>query len=160
MTLGPSTIGLALLGLLVISPTGATEPGFEPSRDQAPNPIYFFFSPEAPGSDKLAQEVVRLANEATPHATPIRPVLLLEDFGSLSQPSRHASLIRALKILGKANGRGLDIPLYDEEGLRLAKSWGIRTLPAIVLIRKGRAHVFEGSGIDPSDLKDLGRCKQ
>ena len=104
-------------------------------------------------------EVVRLAKEANSGMTPIRPVLLLEKFTTLSRPSRHPSLIRALKILEKANGRGLDIPLYDEEGLRLAKSWGIRTLPAIVLVRKGRAHVFEGSRADPSELKDLGRCK-
>jgi len=45
----------------------------------------------------------------------------------------------------------------DEEGLQKAKQLGIRRLPAVAVVRGGRAHVATGTD---ADVKELLRCSK
>jgi hypothetical protein len=47
--------------------------------------------------------------------------------------------------------------VYDEEALRLAAAWKIERLPAAALVRGGRAHVVQGTGLDLDSLLRCGR---
>jgi hypothetical protein len=68
------------------------------------------------------------------------------------------ALIGTLKELEAGGKPGtLDIPLYDEEGLALAEHWEIRSVPAYVLVTRGRAHRMLGGS---ADLEALWECKK
>ena len=55
-------------------------------------------------------------------------------------------LTRTLRALGDPGT--LRIPLYDEEGLALAEQWKLRSVPAFVMVARGRAHRALGSEAD------------
>jgi hypothetical protein len=130
-----AVLSLALLGMKAPSPPG----------DGVPNVLYFFTTPEAEGGPEgatCAKEFVRRHSRSIR----LRPVLLARDFTLLRSVSEKSPVFRTIKALEAGEKPGsLNIPLYDEEGLRLAETWDVRTVPAFVLVRNGRAHRMAGS---------------
>jgi hypothetical protein len=47
--------------------------------------------------------------------------------------------------------------VVDEEGLEKAKQLGVRRLPAVAVVRSGRAHVATGA---QADVQELLRCSK
>lgn len=139
----PATLGLLCAGL-VGSGGGAADP------EKAPT-LYLFLSRDAPGAGEVARRVVDFILERK-GAVSLRPVLLVEDFATVGRLDEKSALFVALRELGRLSKDGLDIPLYDEEGLDLARSWKVRRLPALVLVAGGRAHAAAGSGVRPQDV--------
>ena len=142
---------LALGGVLLGAGSGKASDPVEPAR------LYFFFSPESPDAPALARKATELQRELRLKNIPLRPVLLLQDFRSLSRVTRYPSFVKTLQVLQGPKRGGLDIPLFDPEGLKMAKAWGLTILPAIVLVRNGKAHVLEGSHSDPHSVRNCHR---
>jgi hypothetical protein len=119
--------------------------------------LYFFTTPEAEGGSDGARRVIAFTKK-NPGQVKLRPVLLAHDWKLLQTLTERSPLTRTLKELeaGSKPG-GLDIPLFDEEGLRLAERWQVRTVPAFVLVRGGRAHRTAGAS---SDLEELWECSK
>jgi hypothetical protein len=129
-------LSLALLGMKAPSP---------PGDGVVPNVLYFFTTPEAEGGPDgatCAKEFVRRHSRSIR----LRPVLLAQDFTLLRSVTEKSPVFRTIRALEAGEKPGsLNIPLYDEEGLRLAETWDVRTVPAFVLVRDGRAHRMAGS---------------
>lgn len=96
--------------------------------------------------------VLALAVPATAGATPRRaedpPTLYF--FFSPRAPSGAEAARRAALFLQANAGkiRFRPVLLVDEEGLRLAVSWELRSVPAFVLVRQDRAHRTLGPQAD------------
>lgn len=117
--------------------------------------LYFFFSPENPFSPAAAKTASAIATTQKGRIK-VRPVLLVEDWAAWKRPTEDAPLYLTVKALGGANGPpGLNLPVYDVEGLHLARAWNLSRLPAFVLVAQGKAHVVYGTRLD---LDDLARC--
>jgi len=144
------TFFIGLLALTVLA--GAAQA--QPSKGQ--HTLYFFFTPETPGQAELARSVVDYVL-ARKGAVLLRNVLLVEDFGALGRVKEQSPFTKALKELGRISGGPLDLAVYDEEGLAIAKSWKIRRLPTLVLVAEGKAHIATGSRSKPQDLEE---CRQ
>ena len=116
--------------------------------------LYFFFTPSALEAPAAARRAVSFVREHKGRVR-LRLVLLLKDFNYLAKLRKKDRLYQAVKEL---QGLGkLDIPLYDEEGFKLAERWKIRSVPAFVLVHSGRAHVSSGASVK---LEDLLGCKE
>lgn len=116
--------------------------------------LHFFFTPEcgdAPVAARRAKAFV-LENRGKVR---LRPVLLIRDFGRLARTEAGGAFQVAMKELGELGP--LDIPPYDEEGLRLAEHWKVNSVPAFVLVARGRAHRVLGGR---SDLGEVFRCEK
>ncbi len=128
-----------------------------PARESGPEAatLYFFTTPEAEGGPEGARRamdfVLRHAGELR-----LRPVLLAKDFRTLRSLTEASPLTKTLRELGKGSKPGmLDLPLYDEEGLRLAELWELGTVPSFVLVRGNRAHRISGAA---ANLELLWEC--
>lgn len=118
--------------------------------------LWFFFSPSAKG---LAREAQALGAFLTEHPEVVlRPCLLVKDWKDVAQPgSDLADTIAALRAL---SGSLFSLPLWDEEGLRLARALGIERLPAYALLdapeKSGprKARLAYGKG---ANLQELAR---
>ena len=128
-------------------------PQAPPKREEPPRTLYYFFSPTAAGSVDGAKRAVGFI-KAQKLQTRLRPVLLLEDFSVIRKVEESSPLTKTLKELQTLGP--LDIPLYDEVGLDLAVRWGIRSVPAFVLVAHGRAHRASGPLVK---LEELLECK-
>jgi hypothetical protein len=124
-----------------------------PSRGEAERTLYFFFSPDSLGQEELARNVVEYVRAAK-GAVKLRSVLLVGDFAALGKVQDPSPFTTCLKEMVRLTGGPLDLSLYDEEGLALARAWQIKRLPALVLVSKGRAHVAMGSRARPHDLEE------
>ena len=101
--------------------------------------VWVFFSPGAP-------EAARILGEAKGQR--VRAVLLVERyFGSREVAAPFLATIQAAG----------EVRVVDEEGRKKARELGIRRLPAVAVVRGGRAHVAAGSGVD---VKELLRCSK
>ncbi len=98
---------------------------------------WVFFSPDSPDAAPLFARLRGLR---------VRPVLLVERYFGEREP-----LPAFLSTVGAAG----EVRVVDEEGLRQAERLGIRNLPAVALVRGGRAHVACG---DRVDVEELLRC--
>lgn len=147
LTLGKLALAIGAIGLMGSS---APTPG-----DSETNVLYFFTTPESeagPTGARRAKDFVA----KHPGRVRLRPVLLAKDFGLLRSVTESSPLYRCIKELEAGSKPGaLDIPLFDEEGLRLAESWGVRSVPAFVLVRGGRAHQTAGAS---ANLEALWEC--
>jgi hypothetical protein len=140
-----------LMGLLtLVAPTTGPQP--EP-RGAGDRTLYFFFSPEASGQAELARRVVDYVLERKVEVQ-LRTVLIVVDFGAFGRIHEGSPFTQALKELGRFSSGSLDLAIYDEEGLALARSWKLKKLPALVLVAGGRAHVAMGSRVRPEDLEE------
>jgi hypothetical protein len=114
--------------------------------------LYFFFTPDLASGAAAARRITDFV-KASGTRIRVRPVVLIERYGGLGKleaSSPFTGTLRELQVQGP-----LDIPLYDPEGLKLAEVWGIRTVPAFVLVCRGRAHAVLGSG---AGLKGMLEC--
>lgn len=147
-------VRLACIGWIGLSVLGASE---HPAGScGAPATLFFFFTPEAPGGPRAALLARRFLARHEKDVR-IRPVLLAQDFRALRTLTEESPLYRTLKELESGSRPGsLDLPLYDEEGLELSERWDVRSVPAFVLVREGRAHRTIGSS---PDLEHLWECK-
>jgi hypothetical protein len=119
--------------------------------------LYLFFSPDNPFSPAAAKTLSAVAR-GEKGKIKVRPVLLVEDWAAWKKPTEDAPLYRTIRELGGSGGPpGLGLPVYDLEGLRLARTWKLSRLPAFVLVAQGKAHVVYGTRLD---LEELLRCGQ
>lgn len=142
----------ARAAILVLGTFGAL---VAPGRDKPEATLYFFVTPEAEGGPEGAASAMRFVTTHAPQVK-LRPVLLAQDFKVLGTITEECPLYRTIKALEK-DGKpgGLNIPLYDEEGLALAMRWDIKRVPAFVLVRKGHAHAMAGAY---AELERLWEC--
>jgi len=141
-----------LLGLLIAPGAGAeAQPPSGAGRT-----LYFFFAPDSPGQAELARSAVDYVLGKT-GAVNLRSVLLVGDFAALGKVKEESPFTKSLKELSRISGGPLDLAIFDDEGLALAKAWKIERLPAVVLIAEGRAHIATGSCSRPQDLEE---CRQ
>lgn len=145
----------AVLGLL-----GAAGAPADDAAVKAPlnGTLFFFFSRTDPLSLAAAKSLGGLAAAPKGGGVRIRPVLLIEDWKAWKRPTEESPLFRTVRELGGGkNGPGVNIPVYDAEGLTLARAWRLNRLPAFVLVSHGKAHVVYGTRID---LADLSGCER
>jgi hypothetical protein len=145
---------LGVLGLLAAGVGGPfiTPQAIPKGRESLPT-LYYFFSPSAPGSLDGARRAVAF-RKGEKGQIKLRLVLLLDDFSVIRKVEEGSSFYKTLKELQSQGS--LDIPLYDEEGLELAERWGIRSVPAFVLVAHGRAHRALGPTVN---LEELLECR-
>ena len=124
--------------------------GKGPIREEDPGKgtLYFFFS-EKTASAAAAAHVVSMFLRGHPDQVILRPALLVEDWTHLGKVTEDSPLFQTVRQLG------VQIQVYDEDALRLATAWRIVRLPAVALVRGGRAHVVQGAA---ADLESLWSC--
>lgn len=137
------------VALLAFSPP----PGAAKSAEAAPI-LYLFLSPDAEGAAAAARSAAQFMRKKRGEVR-LRPVLLVDDFAALGRVGEEAPLYQATKELRSLGP--LEIPLYDEEGLALSERWKIRSVPAFVLVRDGKAHVASGSRVDLETLMECAK---
>lgn len=150
MTARTLMVGAALVpALLGMSPQ---------ERGAAARPVrelWVFFSHAETDLKMDLQSISRLKREGIPFV--LRPCFLVEDFGALKKVKEvHVANVKAL---GELAGEGFRLPLLDEEGLAMARAFGIERLPAFCLFDPPtrRAHVVYGRG---ARLSEVFRCEQ
>ena len=99
--------------------------------------VWVFCSPDAPDAARI---LAQLKGER------VRPVLLVERYFGDRAPSE--AFLSTVQAAG-------ELRACDDEGLRKARELGIRRLPAVAVVRRGRAHVASGAGVD---VRELLRC--
>lgn len=144
---GIVSLALGFPGLLTLPQSGP-----KPKADG--RTLYFFFTPESGGAAEGARKAVEYV-KARRDQVRLRPVLLVSKFEGVGKLDDKSPLYLALKEL-QALGT-LDIPMYDEDGLRLAEAWEVRSVPTFVLVAAGRAHRAVGPRANLNELTD---CKQ
>jgi hypothetical protein len=144
-----------LAAVLFLAGVETPEPRPQAAGDPASGMLYLFFSPDNPFSPAAAKTASAIAI-AQKGKVRVRPVLLVEDWTAWKKPTEDAPLYRTIRELGGQSGPpGLGLPIYDLEGLRLARAWNLSRLPAFVLAAQGKVHVVYGTRLD---LEDLARC--
>ena len=139
--------------VLAIAGTGIMGSSATPDTDV----LYFFTTPESEAGPAAVRRAKAFVAKHAGHVK-LRPVLLAKDFSLLRTVTETSPLYRTIKELEVGSKPGaLDIPLFDEEGLRLADLWGVRSVPAFVLVRGGRAHRTAGAA---SNLEELWECSR
>ena len=101
--------------------------------------VWVFFSPDSPDATRLFEQA---------KGERVRTVLLTERYFGGREPA--APFLATIQAAGEAG-------VVDEEGLKKARELGIRRLPAVAVVRGGRAHVAAGNG---ADVKELLRCSK
>lgn len=147
----------SLVARAAILVLGALEAFVAPGSGEPEATLYFFVTPEAEGGPEGAKTAMHFAAAHAPRVS-LRPVLLAQDFKVLRIINEECPLYRTLKALEK-DGKpgGLNIPLFDEEGLSLAMAWEIKRVPAFVLVRNGHAHAMAGAN---AELERLWECSR
>lgn len=107
--------------------------------------LYFFFSEKTSGAPEAAKAIVASLTRGKGEIA-LRPALLVEDWSTFLKVGEASPLYLTMRHLGKAT----PVQVFDEEALRLAQTWKITRLPALVLVAHGRAHVLQGAvaGLD------------
>ncbi len=100
--------------------------------------LYFFFSPDTPGLD----DAVRRARAS---GVALRPVLLATNYKDWT-----ASFATAAGELG-------DVAMMDEDGLALARRFGVTRTPCFVHVTARGVHRATGSRVDLKELLSCGR---
>lgn len=107
-----------------------------PAGDDA---VWVFFSPDSPDASKILEAL---------RGERVRTVMLVERYFGDRAPA--APFLSTLQAAG-------EIRVVDEEGLAKARELKISRLPAVAVVRGGRAHVATGAG---ADVKELLRCSK
>ena len=143
--------------LALVGTPGAQADGPKP-KASLDGTLFFFFSGTDPLSSAAAKSLGGLAAALKEGGVRMRPVLLVEDWKAWKKPTEDSPLFKTVRELGGGrNGPGVNIPVYDLEGLALARAWKLNRLPAFVLVAHGKAHVVYGTRID---LAELSRCER
>ena len=101
--------------------------------------VWVFFSPDSPEAARIFEQV---------KGERVRTVMLAERYFGAREPAE--PFLATLQASG-------EVRVVDEEGLQKARELGIRRLPAVAVVRGGRAHVAAGSG---TDVRELLRCSK
>jgi len=101
--------------------------------------VWVFFSPDSPDAARLFEQA---------KGERVRTVMLAERYFGEREPA--APFLATVQAAG-------EVSVVDEEGLKKARELGIRRLPAVAVVRGGRAHVAAGAGVD---VKELLRCSK
>ena len=126
--------------------------GMTQGRGSEADTLYYFFSPETETGPAGAKTLIAFAKVGHEKLR-IRPVVLIERWEGLRKVTPEPVLWKTVQELGRLREpAGVDIPLYDVEGLALAKAWKIARLPAFVLVSRGRAHLVHGPSADLGSL--------
>ena len=141
---------MKVLGVLaaILGMTPAFVPDDEQGGEKAK--LYVFFSERSTGAAETAK-AARAFAKAHPGVITLRPALLVEDWAGIGKVTEETPLYRTVRALGE----GVTIQIYDPEALGLVGAWKITRLPAVALVRNGKAHVVQGSG---TDFEALWRC--
>ena len=106
---------------------------------EEPPTVWVFLSPDAPDAAPLFKQL---------EGQRVRPVLLVERyFGSREPADAFLSTVQAAG----------DLRAFDEEGLRMARRWKIRRVPAVAVARGDRVHVAAGTKVN---VQELLRCSR
>src|SRR5579862_5540473 len=125
-----------LLGFLGLWPASSA-----PSPEDGGRTLHVFFAPDSPGQAELARTVADYVLDKK-GTVRLRGVLLVPEFAALGRVREGSPFTRTLRELSRVSaGAPLDLAIYDEEGLALARAWKIERLPALVLVEGGKAHV-------------------
>jgi len=150
-------MGRLLAGVLLFAGAETREAGGRSPEETPERTLYFFFSPEPPSAPTAARALATLA-KAGDGSLQVRPVLLVEDWKAWKKPSEKSPLTQAVRELAaRSEPRGVRLPVFDEEGLRLARAWKLSRLPAFVLVAHGKAHVVYGSRVALEELSECDR---
>lgn len=141
-------LSLVAVGFSLAQDFGAARPTSEPE-------LAFFFSDSTKDLEQ-ATGAIRALRAKQPKLR-IKPVFLVEDFASIATPTEtFASVIRELRSVV---GPEFALPIYDEDGLALARRIKIDRLPAFAVIATHgdtkRASLAYGSR---ANLEELLRC--
>ena len=121
-------------------------------RGKEQDTLYYFFSPETPSAPAGAKTLADFV-KSRPGQFKVRPVVLVEHWEGLRKVTPESAIFKTIRELGHLREpEGVDIPLFDLEGLKLAKAWKITRLPAFVLVSRGRAHAIHGPNADLGSL--------
>jgi hypothetical protein len=101
--------------------------------------VWVFVSPDSPDAGRILESA---------KGQRVRTVLLVERYFGEKEPA--AAFLATVKAAG-------ELRVVDEEGLRKAKQFGIRRLPAVAVVRGNRAHVATGTQVD---VQELLRCSR
>ncbi len=124
-----------------------------PPRRDAGVEIAFFFSDSTHDLESSARALKAL--RAKHPDLRIKPVFLVEDFGSIANPS--AEFAAGIRELRYAVGQDFALPIYDEDGLALARRLKLDRLPAYALLVNGhRAFVACGTRVNLEELLQCG----
>jgi hypothetical protein len=107
-----------------------------PAEDTA---VWVFVSPDSPDAGRILESA---------KGQRVRTVLLVERYFGQKEPA--AAFLATVKAAG-------ELRVVDEEGLRKAKQFGIRRLPAVAVVRGNRVHVATGT---QADVQELLRCSR
>ena len=146
--------GVVLAGMLGMGGLLSPQDGGTRKGGDRPAVLYLFITPGSGGAPEAARRAAEFVRKH-PKEVRLRPVLLVSDFALVARAEPDGPLYKAVRELGRAGA--VDIPLYDEEGLRLAERWRIQEVPAFVLVRGGRAHRVTGDG---ADLEGVFSCSR
>jgi len=101
--------------------------------------VWVFVSPDAPEASRILEAA---------KGERVRSVLLVERYVGEREPA--AAFLATVQAAG-------ELRVVDEEGLRKARQLGVRRLPAVAVVRGGRAHVATGTQVD---VQELLRCSR
>src|SRR5574341_1071729 len=97
--------------------------------------VWVFFAPDSPEAAGILGQV---------KGERVRTVMLPERYFGAREPA--AAFLATVQAAG-------EVRVVDEEGLKKARELGIRRLPAVAVVRGGRAHVAAGSGVEVKELR-------
>ena len=101
--------------------------------------VWVFVSPDSPDATRILEGA---------KGERVRTVLLVERYVGEREPG--AAFLATVRAAG-------EMRVVDEEGLRKARQLGIRRLPAVAVVRGGRAHVAAGAQVD---VQEMLRCSK
>ena len=96
--------------------------------------VWVFVSPDSPEAGRILEAA---------KGERVRTVLLVERYFGEREPA--APFLATVRAAG-------ELRVVDEEGLRKARLLGVRRLPAVAVVRGGRAHVATGTQVDVKEL--------
>ncbi len=100
------------------------------TRGDAETELAFFFSDSTKDLESASRALRAL--RAKHPSLRIKPVFLVEDFGSIAKPADE--LTAGIRELKYAVGEDFSLRIYDEDGLALARQLKIDRLPAFAVI--------------------------
>ena len=130
------------MGMVIMASLGGNA-----TRNKEPVSLWLFFSDATSGAPKMARSAVDFVL-ARKGEVVLRPVLLVSDFRKLTGLSRKSPLVGVLEELKRLGKKELNVPLYDLQGLQLAKHLKLSRLPAVVLVVDAQAFVAVGDRVD------------
>ncbi len=123
--------------------TWAAQEGRQPAR---PRELVLFVSPGTPAASDAARRLRARGGVRT------RVVILVNDFAKAGAWVDDDDARGFFKTLQESGLLTEGAPLFDEEGLELAKRLGIAKLPAFAVVDGGTVRLAYGAGVDVAEI--------